>query len=276
MRRVSFEIPENALDALCDGVLADLPHGLRDIPAADGRRRIEAVGLAEDLPPREEFELAAGVPLAGWAEEPVAADAAQRRAAIDGGVVIDGRLVIRRPDDPPPNDASLIDVVIDRVSGGFGTGTHPTTRMCLELLLDLPATGGLADLGCGLGVLGIVAARLGYEPVIGIDRNTSAIDVARENAERNDVAVQFVEGDVTPGSIPDVRTLILNGPPAMHAAVAAGLPPSTHLVIASGPLLAELDDVLADYAEAGMVGRVRREDDVWGACVLIRRERDNG
>lgn len=276
MRRVSFEIPADALDALCDGILIELPHGLRTVAAGEGRRRIEAVALAEDMPDRAAFEAAAGVPLDAWAEGAAPADAAERRAAIRGGILIEGRLLIRGPADPAPEDADIVDIVIERSPGGFGTGTHPTTRMCLELLLELPAVGGLGDLGCGLGVLAIVAARLGYKPVSGLDRDAGALAVARVNAERSGVRVEFVEADLGPDTLPQLQTLVLNAPPDMHQMVAGALPEATQLVVASGLPLTELDEVLTSYRAAGLVPVVRREDNVWGAAVLIRGEALDG
>ena len=73
----------------------------------------------------------------------------------------------------------------------FGTGAHPTTRLCLELLLELEAAGEaagpLTDLGTGSGVLAIAAAKLGWGPVTGYDHEPAAIEAARANADANGV-----------------------------------------------------------------------------------------
>lgn len=77
----------------------------------------------------------------------------------------------------------------------FGTGDHPTTRMCLELLEDLPLAGKRwADVGCGSGILGIAASKLGAS-VLAVDIDPVALEVARENAERNGVVLEFYCGD---------------------------------------------------------------------------------
>jgi len=90
--------------------------------------------------------------------------------------------------EPPENDA---DAVIVRLDPGlaFGTGTHPTTALCLEWLdgLDLAGT-HVIDYGCGSGVLAIAALKLGAARVDGIDNDPQAILASRDNAERNDVA----------------------------------------------------------------------------------------
>jgi ribosomal protein L11 methyltransferase len=77
----------------------------------------------------------------------------------------------------------------------FGTGDHPTTRMCLELLEDLPLVGKrLADVGCGSGILAIGASKLGAS-VLAVDIDPVALEVTRENAERNGAPLDLYCGD---------------------------------------------------------------------------------
>ena len=83
----------------------------------------------------------------------------------------------------------------------FGTGAHPSTRLCLELLLD-EARGSLLDVGCGSGVISIAAARLGFEPVIAIDLDEAAVEVTRENAAVNGVALEARLVDARDGELP--------------------------------------------------------------------------
>ena len=70
--------------------------------------------------------------------------------------------MVVRPEGAPEAGPGLLDVVLRDEGGAFGAGTHPTTVMCLELLLGLVPGGPFADLGCGTGVLAIVAAKLGW------------------------------------------------------------------------------------------------------------------
>lgn len=90
--------------------------------------------------------------------------------------------------EPPSGDA---DAVVVRLDPGlaFGTGTHPTTALCLQWLdgIDL-ANKHVIDYGCGSGVLAIAALKLGAARVVGVDNDPQALDASRDNAERNDVA----------------------------------------------------------------------------------------
>ena len=87
---------------------------------------------------------------------------------------------------PPPNPEA-INILLDP-GLAFGTGTHPTTAMCLRALdADLPPGKRVVDYGCGSGILGIAAARLGATAVLGVDNDPQAITASRDNARRNRV-----------------------------------------------------------------------------------------
>jgi ribosomal protein L11 methyltransferase len=103
------------------------------------------------------------------------------------GVTV-GRLWVGPPWEDPP--AGALPVVIDP-GRAFGTGAHPTTRLCLELLQEAePAS--LVDVGCGSGVLSIAAAKLGYSPVRALDIDEVALEVTAANAAANGVAIELV------------------------------------------------------------------------------------
>ncbi|HEX5123294.1 MAG TPA: 50S ribosomal protein L11 methyltransferase [Rhodanobacteraceae bacterium] len=90
--------------------------------------------------------------------------------------------------EPPADDA---DAIVVRLDPGlaFGTGTHPTTALCLEWLDALDLSGlTVIDYGCGSGVLAIAALKLGAARVIGVDNDPQALAASRDNAERNGVA----------------------------------------------------------------------------------------
>ena len=177
MHRLTFSGDEELLDA----VLPLLPGGDRD---DDG-----AFAAYSGAPFSDRV-----VELTGGVVEEVPADWKQRRMGV--GVVISGVVGIRSPFDRGTD--APIEVVVERRGSAFGSGSHPTTQMCVALLLELEPGGSVADLGCGVGTLAIVAAKLGWAPVSGVDRVPVAIDVARENVARNGVAVEVTVAVASP------------------------------------------------------------------------------
>jgi ribosomal protein L11 methyltransferase len=117
-----------------------------------------------------------------------------------------GPLWIGPPWEQPPEDA--VAVVIDP-GRAFGTGAHTTTRLSLELVLGCPR-GSLADLGCGSGVLAIAAAKLGFGPVVALDRDPVAVEVAGENARANAVEVELAAGDALADALPAADVTVAN------------------------------------------------------------------
>jgi len=117
-----------------------------------------------------------------------------------------GPLWIGPPWETP--DPEALAVVIDP-GQAFGTGAHATTRLCLELLLDLePAS--LVDLGCGSGVLAIAAAKLGFDPVTALDADPVAVEAARANAHANEVRITVEQADVLADELPEGDVVVAN------------------------------------------------------------------
>jgi len=152
----------------------------------------------------------------------------------------------------PPVDG---DIVVVRLDPGlaFGTGTHPTTAMCLEWLDGQQLAGkSVLDFGCGSGILAIAALKLGAVRAVGIDNDPQAIVSSHDNAERNgvqaDLAV-YLPGEA-PVELADVLVAnILAGPlgelaPTFAAAVKPGAP-----FAISGILFGQHEELLTRYAE---------------------------
>jgi ribosomal protein L11 methyltransferase len=117
-----------------------------------------------------------------------------------------GRLWIGPPWEEPEPDT--VAVVIDP-GRAFGTGGHATTRLCLALLLERPPT-GLVDLGCGSGVLAVAAAKLGFDPVVAVDADPVAVDVARATARANAAEIDVRLADVVADPLPETDVLVAN------------------------------------------------------------------
>jgi ribosomal protein L11 methyltransferase len=118
-----------------------------------------------------------------------------------------GSLWIGPPWEEPA--AGAIGIVIDP-GRAFGTGAHPTTRLCLELLLDAPR-GSLLDVGCGSGVLAIAAAKLGFAPILAIDIDEVAIQATSANARENGVELETQLADaLAASSLPAADVAVAN------------------------------------------------------------------
>jgi ribosomal protein L11 methyltransferase len=267
--RVAMTVRAEAVETVLDALVPLLPRGVHERELGEGRVELSFYEHAAALPPRGELEAAAGAALLGWAEEQVADDPRERRRRFGRGWTVAGRLRVRGPDDPP-GDGALPELVIEAGGGAFGTGAHPTTRMCLELLHEIEPGGAFADLGCGAGVLAIAAARLGWAPVLAVDHEPQSVAAARRNAHANGAAVEVVEADLARIPPPPAPTLAANVPPAIHDAIAAGLPSAVRHLIASGFIASERDAVEAGYAAAGLAVAARRGDG-WQALLLERR-----
>ncbi|MHB1058431.1 MAG: 50S ribosomal protein L11 methyltransferase [Rhodanobacter sp.] len=152
----------------------------------------------------------------------------------------------------PPADGELVVVRLDP-GLAFGSGTHPTTALCLEWLDGLDLAGRtITDYGCGSGILAIAALKLGAASAIGVDNDPQALIASADNAERNDVADRL--GVFLPGREPHAAAdvfiaNILAGPlgelaPTFAAAAKPGAP-----FAISGILAGQQDELLLRYAE---------------------------
>jgi ribosomal protein L11 methyltransferase len=169
-----------------------------------------------------------------------------------------GRLWVGPPWAEPPADA--LAVVIDP-GQAFGTGSHPTTRLSLELLLAV-APASLVDLGCGSGVLAIAAARLGFHPVVALDVEEEAVAATRANAVANGVEVDVRRGDVLRDELPDTEVAVTNITVADAQTVAGRV--SARTLITSGYLASE------QVEPAGWEQARRLEANGWAADLFTR------
>jgi ribosomal protein L11 methyltransferase len=175
------------------------------------------------------------------------------------------------PDDP--------DAVIVRLDPGlaFGTGTHPTTALCLQILESLPLCGRtIIDYGCGSGILGIAALKLGAAHVVAVDIDPQALLATRDNAQLNAVSsnieVRGVDAAGNLGGLPPafcVMANILAGPLIELAPTLTALCEPGGYLLLSGLLKTQAYAVKAAYAsDFDRVQVIERDD--W-CCIYARR-----
>jgi ribosomal protein L11 methyltransferase len=189
--------------------------------------------------------------------EPVAAGWEDRwkefhRPALAGG------LWIGPPWISPPAEA--VAVVVDP-GRAFGTGAHPTTRACIELLSSLER-GGLLDAGCGSGVVAVAAARLGFAPVTAVDIDPVAVEVATETASANGVVVEAWRADVLVDELPPADVVVANIELSVVEELLARIDART--AVTSGYLASERPEA------PGWRAAERVELEGWAADVLAR------
>lgn len=145
-------------------------------------------------------------------------------------------------------DPSAINLVLDP-GMAFGTGSHPTTRLCLEwLCATLHGNENVLDYGCGSGILAIAALRLGAAEAIGIDIDEQALAAARDNATRNQVQVRLIHSSQPLDMQFDcVIANILTNPLCMLAPLLAARVRSGGCIALSGILATQAKQVIAAY-----------------------------
>jgi ribosomal protein L11 methyltransferase len=254
-------------------VLAELlelaPGGVEEVEL-DGVVEYAVYGAEGELPLLPDLRAAAGGALIEVSTSRVADDWEERWREFHRPLVLGDRLTVRPPWEP--RGSNSIDIVIDP-GQAFGTGAHATTRLCLELLLELEPAGELLDLGCGSGVLAIAAARLGFSPVRAVDNDPSSLTATAENAARNGIELVIARHDLRSDPPLAGRTVTANllGPLLRTwadrlTAMPADARPET--VIASGLLVHEADEVARAFGALGLHERERRVLGEWAALQL--------
>jgi ribosomal protein L11 methyltransferase len=287
-------------------VLAELlelaPAGVEELDVGAEAVEYAVYGSPGELPALGDLEAAVGGALVeistteipdGWHERwklfhrPILIEAP---AALSGAEGRARDLRVRPPwEAPRPRaDRDVEDLVIDP-GQAFGTGAHATTRLCLELLLELASLGPpsrpLLDVGTGSGVLAIAAARLGFRPVLALDNERESVAAARENAARNavDMDVRRLDlrsqplpwigaGERPPGSVVVVANLLR--PLLLELEPKIVRPPA--YLLAGGLLREEVDEIAAAFAaRLGLRELQRRESGEWAAVWMAAQGRQD-
>ncbi|MGN6665732.1 MAG: 50S ribosomal protein L11 methyltransferase [Trinickia sp.] len=154
----------------------------------------------------------------------------------------------------------------------FGTGSHPTTRLCMEWLEESVSSGqSVLDYGCGSGILAILANKCGAAPVVGVDIDPQAVESARLNSERNHADVAYALPDDCPAGQYDIVVAnILSNPLKLMASMLCAKVKTGGRIALSGVLARQADEVAAVYRPWIDIG-VWREHEGWVCLTGVKR-----
>jgi ribosomal protein L11 methyltransferase len=281
-------------------VLAELlelaPAGVEEVELAGGIVEYAVYGAAGEIPSLPDLKAAAGDALVEISTSETADDWQERwkqfhrpvliealRARPDASRAVPG-LCVRPPweSELPASSGPVEEIVVDP-GQAFGTGAHATTRLCLELLLELAAEertrGPLLDVGTGSGVLAIAAARLGFAPILALDHERESVEAARENAKVNDAKIDVRRFDLRSESLlwpgeesasPRETVVMANLLLPLLLELSRTIEHAPAHLIASGLLRAQVDEVVDAFgARVGLRERARREGGEWAATWLV-------
>lgn len=280
-------------------VLAELlelaPAGVEEIRGESCTVEYAVYGAPGELPALPDVRALAGEALVEISTSEIPDDWHERWKQFHRPVLIDAphQHDARRPPIPalhvrPPWEApaaggqeAVREIVIDP-GQAFGTGAHASTRLCLELLLELAASerpsGALLDVGTGSGVLAIAAAGLGFAPVLGLDHEQESVDAARENAAVNGAELEIRRFDLRAEALPwldgtrgsqSAPVLLANLLRPLLLELADTLPSAPLHLLAAGLLTHEVDEVVSAFARRlELRERERRARGEWAAVWL--------
>jgi ribosomal protein L11 methyltransferase len=261
--------------AEAEAVLAELlelaPAGVEEVDCGEVVE-YAVYGTPGELPELPALEAAAGAALVEVATTEVGDDWPDRWREFHRPVLVADRVYVRPPWEPALDRPGVVDVAIDPARA-FGTGAHATTRLCLELLVDVaaerPALGPFADLGAGSGVLAIAAAKLGWSPVVAVDHEPAAVYATRANAAANGVELDARRVDLRREPPPAAATTVANlAGPLLRELAPRLADPLPRTLIVSGVLAGEANAVAAAFAARGLAEPARRAEDDWVALRL--------
>jgi ribosomal protein L11 methyltransferase len=265
MLRLAVRVRREQAELVLAELLELAPSGVEEVDLGDGLIEYAVYGPPGELPALPDLRAAAAGALIEVRTTEIDDDWAERWREFHRPLVLGDRLTVRPPWEPPGE--TTLDIVIDP-GRAFGTGAHATTRLCLELMLELAPAGSLIDLGCGSGVLAIAAAKLGFEPVTALDYDMASIEATTANAAANGVAVSARPFDLRTERLPQARTVVANLLAPLLLELSARIEHVPQRLIASGILVGETDRVSDALRSSGLAERHRLTHGDWAALLL--------
>jgi ribosomal protein L11 methyltransferase len=293
--RLAVRCPPEQADLVLAELTVLAPNGVEE-ERGPGYVEYAIYGGEGELPELGEIDAVVGEGTVEVSATEVPDDWADRWRDFHKPLLVGERLWLRPSWEQPREGA--VDLVVDP-GQAFGTGAHPTTRLCLEFLLELEAAGeakgGLTDLGTGSGVLAIAAAKLGWGPIHAYDHEPPALEAAAVNAAANGVEIELERVNLRE-RLPELApTVVANMTAPILRAVAAQLAadgesrgrairsnsgeapdspppalPAPRTLVCSGLLPSELDKVVDAFGASGFVEMESRHDGDWAGLLLRR------
>ena len=272
MIRLAVRCPRERAEAVLAELLELSPNGVEE-EGGEGYVEFAIYGVPGELPELPDLHAAAGGHRVEIETTDVPDDWADRWRDFHRPILVGERLLVRPSWLGGNLPQAPFEVVIDP-GRAFGTGGHPTTRLCLELLLALAdagrASGSLADWGTGSGLLAIAAAKLGFGPVIGCDHERAALESAAASAGRNGVELELSRVNLREHPPPAAESATANLTAPILREVAERMVEPPKRLICSGLLAAETESIVSAFERRGLVLSERRSLGDWLALLLER------
>ncbi len=274
-------------------VLAELlelaPGGVEETQLGEEMVEYAIYGAAGELPSLPDLKAASGPALVGISTSETADDWQERWRRFHRPILIElpvsardasatrsaPALYVRPPWEEESAAGDGVEEIVIDPGQAFGTGAHATTRLCLELVLEMAslglASGPLLDVGTGSGVLAIAAARLGFAPVLALDHEAQSVEAARVNAAVNGVGIAVERFDLRSRQLPRLAgTVVLANlllPLLLELSRTMVEPPRE--LVASGLLQEQADEVAEAFRTRFQLRERRRlQSGEWAALWL--------